>query len=262
MIDHEIDAEVLGVVASQTEREAERAQIRDVQEQLAAQSVRQGFETPVTERLDPEITAMRAAQIMRQPLRPAPEPEPVGEVSADVLGSRMAARMLEEEAAAQVAWAKARGKRAASAAGPRMPVRASQRHRRRSGTTLPPHIQAQIRSDEVPKFIRTTDSWGNPDPNLSRVQELREDYSYRVITDPEDGGKPYVTRFGVLMACPMEQYAQRIADHAPPGAAKLRESNDAIQDKLDWLNEKRGHTAARVVGEGSRPDPSPALQRD
>jgi hypothetical protein len=100
-----------------------------------------------------------------------------------------------------------------------------------------PPVGAQLKEGWKTTWARRTDFRGEPDPSLSRVQELR-DWGYEVVLDAE--GKPIQGRLGVLMQGPPEQRAARVAHLTPVGARKPKHYEDEVRQFVENTNRAYG----------------------
>lgn len=80
----------------------------------------------------------------------------------------------------------------------------------------------------VTRWVRMVDRRGEPDPKLTRVQEFKDVYGYEIVTDKDND--PVIGPLGVLMQGHPDDYAARIVDYAPAGAAKLNAAQAELED--------------------------------
>jgi hypothetical protein len=200
-------------------------------------------------RLDDDTIARKAAEIAKAPRRIAEEP--VHEELPAIAAHRRAAQILgQEELAQRQALAERKGM--PSTLRTRAPMRNAPRRNRPDPTRIPAHIPVKRTEDGRPwvtRYVRTTDNWGEPDPSLSRVQELKDVYDYEILVDQT--GAPYRTRFGVAMQGHPDAYADRVVDYAPRGVGHL---SDANAELLETAREAK----CAVIGTGLQEDESVA----
>ena len=80
----------------------------------------------------------------------------------------------------------------------------------------------------VTRWVRMSDGRGQPDKNLTRVQEFKDVYGYEIVTDKNDD--PVISPLGILMQGHPDDYAARIIDYAPSGMAKLNAAQAELED--------------------------------
>jgi hypothetical protein len=100
-----------------------------------------------------------------------------------------------------------------------------------------PPMGAQVKDGWKQTWVRRVNSFGEPDPSLSRVQEMRG-WGYEVVLDAEN--KPVQSRLGVLMQGPPEQRAARVAHLTPVGARKPKHYEDEVRQFVENTNRQYG----------------------
>lgn len=106
----------------------------------------------------------------------------------------------------------------------------------RKDASAPP-VDAQLKDGWKTTWARRANKFGEPDPSLTRVQELR-DWGYEVVLDA--AGKPVQNRLGVLMQGPPEQRAARVAHLTPVGARKPKHYEDEVRQFVENTNRQYG----------------------
>lgn len=175
--------------------------------------------------------------------------EPVrGEERPEVAAHRAAMRQLELEARMRFEMSKARsdGRSTREVAAQ---FKISPRRRAADPTDVIPDEAIHRTKDGrkfMTRFVRTSDNQGKPDRELSRLQSFRERYDAEVIVVD---GAPLIRRWGVAIQMHPDEYAQRIVDNSPPGAATLRATNEEFVELAKAAK-------SPVIGYGGREDVS------
>jgi len=94
----------------------------------------------------------------------------------------------------------------------------------------------------VTRHVRTIDH--SDRPTQARVAEFT-DYGYEPILDKN--GEAIVTRFGMAMQGPPEQYALRVTEKAPLGALNRDESLEVAMQWAEEANRAADQSVARVI---------------
>lgn len=199
------------------------------------------------DRVDAETVRDKARELLSAPKAQDYAGSLAEEERPEIAMHRAAHALLAEEARARFEATRLR----AHGEPPARPFRVHRRRTRRDPTAM--FDASRIKRDEktgqrfVTRWVRTTDSEGRPDPNLTRVQEFKDVYEYEIVTDAS--GQPVTGPLGVLMQGHPECYRDRVVDYAPAGAAKLRATNEEFRDLA-------GAAKSPVLGFGARPDTS------
>lgn len=118
---------------------------------------------------------------------------------------------------------------------------------RKDAAAAPP--EAVLKDGWWSTWIPTTNQFGEPDPALTKVQEMRA-WGYEVTTDKD--GKPIQGRLGVHMQGPPQQRAARIAAKTPVGARRPREYEENVLEFVEQTNREYGKRVLVATDYGAR----------